>query len=50
MGEWMEGFAKLLEYKNDALVDRDEETTPGNSVMSDDFLFEYTFSDNISYK
>lgn len=29
MSEWMEGFAKLLEYKNLALVDQDEEMTPG---------------------
>ena len=29
MGEWMEGFAKLLEFKYDALVDADEELTPG---------------------
>ena len=29
MAEWMGGFAKLLEYKNDALVDEDEEMVPG---------------------
>ena len=29
MSEWMEGFAKLLEFKYDALVDADEELTPG---------------------
>ncbi|KAL7519691.1 hypothetical protein ACHAWX_004448 [Stephanocyclus meneghinianus] len=29
MAEWMGGFAKLLEYKNDALVDADEEMVPG---------------------
>ena len=29
MGEWMTGFAKLLEYKNPALVDEDEEMQPG---------------------
>ena len=35
MSEWMEGFAKLLEYKNAALVDQDEEMTPGEcSVIS----------------
>mmetsp|Transcript_1332 Transcript_1332/g.2876 ORF Transcript_1332/g.2876 Transcript_1332/m.2876 type:complete len:983 (+) Transcript_1332:67-3015(+) len=29
MGEWMAGFAKLLEYKNPILVDEDEEMQPG---------------------
>lgn len=29
MGEWMGGFAKLLEYKNVSLVDEDEEMVPG---------------------
>ena len=29
MGEWMTGFAKLLEYKNPILVDEDEEMQPG---------------------
>ena len=29
MGEWMAGFAKLLEYKNANLVDDDEEMRPG---------------------
>mmetsp|Transcript_36824 Transcript_36824/g.77254 ORF Transcript_36824/g.77254 Transcript_36824/m.77254 type:complete len:992 (-) Transcript_36824:111-3086(-) len=29
MGEWMAGFAKLLEYKNVILVDEDEEMQPG---------------------
>jgi hypothetical protein len=33
MGEWMEGFAKLLEYKNPALVDDSEELNPGKIVF-----------------
>ena len=31
MGEWMAGFAKLLEYKNPVLIDSDEEMQPGES-------------------
>jgi len=34
MGEWMEGFAKLLQYKNPILVDEDEEMQPGERVGS----------------
>jgi exportin-2 (importin alpha re-exporter) len=33
MAEWMEGFAKLLEYKNPALVDDSEEMNPGKIVV-----------------
>ncbi len=33
MGEWMEGFAKLLQYKNPILVDEDEEMQPGEWVF-----------------
>ena len=29
MGEWMQEFAKYLQYQNPALVDADEETEPG---------------------
>ena len=36
MGEWMGGFAKLLEYKNPVLVDEGEETQPGKP--SSDYL------------
>ena len=36
MGEWMAGFAKLLEYKNAVLVDDDEEMQPGECLF--DFL------------
>jgi exportin-2 (importin alpha re-exporter) len=35
MGEWMEGFAKLLQYKNSILVDEDEEMQPGECWVID---------------
>ncbi len=35
MGEWMGGFAKLLQYKNPILVDEDEEMQPGECSVSD---------------
>ena len=33
MGDWMEGFAKLLQYTNPILVDEDEEMQPGMCVF-----------------
>jgi hypothetical protein len=38
MGEWMEGFAKLLGYKNAALVDEDEEMVPGEALRKIGFF------------
>ena len=38
MGEWMAGFAKLLQYTNPILVDEDEEMQPGE-LLGDSFRF-----------